>query len=353
MAAPSYVAQGPVGSLAASGWADYPSGIAAGDLLIMVAVSTGTVPTSQSGWTQVGSPVTAGGITMTMWQAIAAGTESGHYTISGVTGTTPTGFCYQTAYRASAGGTLVLTPVAGLDTDATSTAFDGLGAALPLVVDNLLLCDFAMLAPSGTYSGNATGQTLSEAGVTMTVTNRFTARQASNTMAYGHLDGAVTAIDTPTQPRMQATGAGANAAGVARFVRIHEVPAAASSPQPVTGVIGATKYGSAASILAGLADASDATGAAMSGTVGDVMTTLADGKLPAGIVAVAFRVFGDGGGATISARLYARDGVTPVGPSKNYTLLGTPVDFTYTLTAGESAAVTDRQGLQLKITQTG
>lgn len=128
------------------------------------------------------------------------------------------------------------------------------------------------------------------------------------------------------------------------------------SPLTPTAVANGSKVGGAATIAAGLADADDATGAQMSGTIGDTMSvTLGSATtpgLPAGTVGIPLRLHGVGGAATVSVRLYAADGVTPVAAAQSFVLTGTAADVTYGLSQAESDALVNRCGLVLKLTQT-
>lgn len=126
----------------------------------------------------------------------------------------------------------------------------------------------------------------------------------------------------------------------------------AASPLYPTSTTGLTQVGAAASLVAGLADADDTTGGSMSGTIGDTATLTFGGTLSAGTMSLPFRAKGNGGTATISARLYAADGATAVAAAQTFTLTAALADFAYALTQGESDALTGRTGLVLKITQT-
>lgn len=133
---------------------------------------------------------------------------------------------------------------------------------------------------------------------------------------------------------------------------VTDVASVAASPLYPTSTTGLTQVGAAASLVAGLADADDTTGGSMSGTIGDTATLTFGGTLSAGTMSLPFRAKGNGGTATISARLYAADGATAVAAAQTFTLTAALADFAYALTQGESDALTGRTGLVLKITQT-
>ena len=350
----SFVGYGAVAAVATAAAPAYPTGIAAGDLLLLY-ISTDaavTIP-AQTGWTPAGPQVAGGGITAGLWWKTAVGTETGTFTTTGtITGGTK-GLAWIKAFHSSTGATIGCRGAVGTDTDTTTTAFSAASStALSALVGDIVECAWtALAAAAGAFSASPTGQALAISGATATATARFGGRSGTNTIAYTSIDAAVTAVTNPTTATASATIAGANAGGAACFALIYEIDAAAAS-QAVTSAVGGAVYGAAASYVAGLNDTDDTTGSSLN--VGDAVVlgmrnplTIVSGQT----TKVDLRLTGP---ATYSAQMYYDQACTSsAAAAQSTTLAGAgPTDWAYVLTAGEETALTTHTGLFCKVTRT-
>ena len=225
----SRVGVGTVSAVTTAALPGYPT-VASGDRLIMVTFSDSTAqPTDPATW-GTGTPVASGGgMNCTVWTKIAAGTETGTVTVNGFTSGTK-GASWIENYRGS-----VVTPTPTIqtaaDTDTSSTTAAATGTSWTAATDDWIVGAWALLAPSASYTANATGPTLSNAGTSGTNTSRFNSRTGTNTVAYGGLDLAITSGGTGA-PSFSATTVGANAAGMVAFVLLTEDVSATQTLAP-------------------------------------------------------------------------------------------------------------------------
>lgn len=220
----SYVGVGAAGVLTTAGILTYPT-VAAGDICLAFASSDSVnIPaTLATGWNQIGTIITGGGVSERVWYRIAAGTEGGTtITLSGVTLGTK-GVCFINAFRSSTGAFTTPVGVGGTDTDTSSTAFAVAGSAADSVVGDRVAAGWASIAPTGSYTGTPTGQTITQSGGTITTNPRTGSGSVSaSTVSYGSSDGGVT-VGSSGAFAFAATTVGANAAGVARLILLHAV----------------------------------------------------------------------------------------------------------------------------------
>jgi PKD domain len=228
----TYVAVGTAPALTTSASPGYPAGMANGDLMLMfVASDAAATPTVPAGWTQLGVTASGGGVGISTFSRTATGTESGFITVSGVTGGTK-GLVWITAYRPGTPGNLlgVSGSTTGADTNTTSTAISATGSSWTTATGDLIVTMIMMAAPTGTFTGSATGVAMTSAGSTLgTATGRFGGRTATDTMWHQHRDVPVTVGGTGA-PTLVATAVGNNAGGMVSFVRLTETPAPPNLP---------------------------------------------------------------------------------------------------------------------------
>lgn len=226
MAAPSYVGQGVVQAVTTAAAIPYPT-VQAGDLILLIVSSNATgIGTAPAGWTEVGALTTGGSITTRRWARIATGAESGTTTINVTSGTKGAG--YTVAYRPAVdGGVLSVSLVNnGVDTTNASTAYSATGSSWTVPVDGRIVTASSVIT-TGTFSGIATGITLTQTGATFSKTDRFAARISSNTFYYGHQDASVTTGSTnaPTLAFTTPMTTGTGGTGQTQFLLITETPA--------------------------------------------------------------------------------------------------------------------------------
>jgi K319-like protein len=241
----SYVAAGSASAISTSALPGYPAGLAAGDRLVVECESdsTATPATPAGGWVLTGTSTTAGGLKATVFEKPATGSETGTLTITGFTGGTK-GLASMQAWRSSTlSGPYIKAIQFLLDTDTSSTAFTAAGSSWAVATGDVISALTASLAPSGSYSANAAGPAIAQAGATISNTARFGARTGTNTIWYNLVTAAVTTGGTGT-PSFSATGVGANSAGVSAMIVLTEtapnVPPVANAGSDQTGVIPGT-----------------------------------------------------------------------------------------------------------------
>lgn len=222
MAAPSYVGQG--GAVATSTMAapSYPASIAAGDaLLLCVSTNGSAMGAAPAGWTQVDTTQVGGGIRKAVFYKIAAGGESGSVTVTGLTGGTKGEAEIIRISPSTPGNLITVTGTGWTDTDTGSTAFGGTGSSWTSDPDCLIVSTVTALAPTGSYSANATGPDIAQAGATVNTTARFAGRTGSNTIYYALQTASVSSGGTGA-PSFSATTVGANGAGAGMLVLLRE-----------------------------------------------------------------------------------------------------------------------------------
>lgn len=226
MGLPTFAAQGTVGALTTSGVAAYPATTSVGQILWLYATSdAATIPSIISGWTEYGTINTSGSMSSRRFYRYADGTEGGgSVTISGVTGGTM-GFCFITSWnRSGSGFTIVPADVQfGTDTTSNSTAYAATAAASSTTAANDLVVSFTVIkVASGTFTGNATGGTITQTGATLgTNTGHFGARNAANTGYTSAFSRPVTVGATAALGQTFTT-VGANGTGHSTFIVMRE-----------------------------------------------------------------------------------------------------------------------------------
>src|SRR5215207_6306162 len=220
--AAQYIAQGGAVAVTTSCAPAYPAGIAAGDVAVAsVSSDSTTAPATPGGWTHRLS-TTGSGMTLHTYTRTLTGSETGTVSFTGITGGTK-GAAYIAAYEPATPSN-VLTYIAitsGTDSDTSSTAFSATGSSWTVTTDDRIVAPAVSLAPSGSYAGSWSGQTVSNAGATLSSTARFGGRTGTNTISYGLQDASVSSGGTGA-PTVACTCNGANGAGVAHFIQIRE-----------------------------------------------------------------------------------------------------------------------------------
>lgn len=223
----SYVGQGGAVAVSTTAAPAYPGSLATNDKLILSVTSDGSsIGNAGAGWTEVGSMVLASGIRARQWERDYDGTTPA-VSISCTGGTK--GESHIAAFRSSTGN--AMTAAGGgiaSDSNTTTTAFVATDGSVTSEVGDWLVASWGILAPSGSYSANATSIAVTQVGATITTTARFGGRTGTNTIAYGLASGEVTSGGTG-DCGMTATTVGANAGGVAPVVLLKE-----STTSPVT-----------------------------------------------------------------------------------------------------------------------
>lgn len=187
------------------------------------------------------------------------------------------------------------------------------------------------------YAGNSTSP------VNSTPVTKSTANLGTGTIT--SVDVGNTSYNTPGQIGIDDVQFEDN-----RTTEIGPVVAAAQDTVRVTGVSanpgGWTAYG-AGTIVDGVNDESDATGGESPGDTSQL--TLGLGKLTAGNVTVTLRLTAD---APTSTLIELLQGASTVIASKTVTVSSTATDYTLTTTTSETATITDRAGLAVRVSKT-
>lgn len=216
----SYIGQGGAVAVTTTCSPTYPAGIATNDKLVLSVTSDGSaIGTPGVEWTEAGTETAGGGLRARQWTRDYDGSAP-TVTVSATSGTK--GEAHIVAYRSTLGAMTTVAATVATDTDSTSTAINATGGSWTSVTDDWIAESYAMLAPSGAYTGSATGPAILQAGATVSTTAQFAGRTGTNTVAYGHASGTVTSGGTGAVS-FTATGVGANAAGVVPMVLLHEV----------------------------------------------------------------------------------------------------------------------------------
>lgn len=216
----NYVGQGGALAVTTSVSPAHPA-VTLGDVEILFVSSDASGIQDPAGdWVALTPVVTGGGLSCKAWTRTADGTESGTVTVNVTSGTK--GVALIAAYQSTIGrGLTVPTATSGTDTDSSSTVFSiTAGSSITTENGDMIACPAVALAPSGAYS-SISSRVVSQSGATVTDTARFGGLTASSTIAYCWGDGTVTAGGTGAAA-FNATANGANAAGVALFIQIHE-----------------------------------------------------------------------------------------------------------------------------------
>jgi hypothetical protein len=152
---------------------------------------------------------------------IAAGGETGSVTVA-CGGTGAKGVAFINRYRSTVKAPIQMVgSTTGLDSNTASTAISMTGSSLTTLLGDRIAKAMTCLAPSGSYTGNATSPAMTQSTATISYTSRFAGRTGTNTMVYEQGDANVTAAGAGA-PVFTATAAGASAGGVAGFVVLRE-----------------------------------------------------------------------------------------------------------------------------------
>lgn len=228
MAAPTYGAAGSAVATTTSCVATAPTGITAGMPLLYPVSTNGSAigGPPAAGWFQIGATQVGGGIRKACFGKIADGTESSvAFTVSGLTGGTKGEGLIVRFNLGAVGDTVAFIDGSWVDTDTSSTALAGAGAAWTSDTNCLIFNAYTSLTTVGTYSGNATSPTIAQAGATVVTTARAAGLTGTNTIAYGHQTASVTAGGTgaPSFSATATTVTSATAAGAGSLILLQTV----------------------------------------------------------------------------------------------------------------------------------
>lgn len=259
----------------------YPATVLANDALVFfVASDSATVPSSLTGWTPLGSPTRAGGITSMSFLKIAAGGESGTVTLSGITGGTK-GWADIVRVRSNVSGATILYDAQyGSDSTATATAFQAAGSSWSVLAGDFLVGAYGGLAATGSFSASPSSVSISHTVATVSSTAAFGARTGSNTIGYGAVYASVTADGTGV-PTINGTFTGANVGGTGVIVRLRESVSTSATVNAVPGVV--TVGASVPVAQAG----SSVQGVAASASTSAMVATVTASAVVSGVVATA------------------------------------------------------------------
>ena len=211
----------------------YPTGVAVGDLCVMVVVNRAdtTVPTTPASWTRVSSNLVGTGtqgagvgqLRVTVWVREAASALSGTQAVTITSGLVA--MAGMTLWRRGASETWAYAPAFGHDiTSATSFSVTALYDP-GLIAGDMVI---AHAATAGNFTASA--QTLTATGATIgSVTEQQDAGSATgNDLALHIVTGSVTAGASTAPPVLAETLSGASTGGV-YFLRLRAVPMVASA----------------------------------------------------------------------------------------------------------------------------
>jgi hypothetical protein len=236
----------------------YPTGIAAGNLLVMVVFTKyATPPTLPSGWQNItngqgtssagANGAQSGTLYMTVFVRVADGTESGNVVVSVPGGTTSWGYILR--YTKAAGKYWDIAATNGQDTNKTAP-WSATAAANPGITAGDL-----MLAVSGTIqipSGHS-AEAMTATGVTFgTMTERIDARAVTGGMGFIVLsEHPVSSGTASAAPVFTMTAASADF-GVTVFVRLRET----TNPSPTVTITDSTTVTGSISVAGAVAKGS-------------------------------------------------------------------------------------------------